>query len=114
MAEKPRVTLPGGIEYTPESWPRCLYSPEHFCGERHDKSIHPAWTDLCDCPSCPIKVAISTAAHLARAAADSDPLLLLRKINDEIQELVSEGHFSGSETLLKALSDLDHALARTS
>lgn len=46
--------------------PRCYYAPDKFCGEESEASIEEGWTWLCRCPSCPVKVAASTAARKAR------------------------------------------------
>jgi hypothetical protein len=57
-----------------ETWPRCYYDHEKRCGDRLvDNKVdphspgpeNPSWhvAGLCECPSCPIRVAISSALH---------------------------------------------------
>ncbi len=47
-----RVGMPDFVELkSPDSgWPKCYYIPDQFCGDKA----------FCHCPSCPVKVAITT------------------------------------------------------
>jgi len=65
-----------------EPWPRCFYDQERMCGDRHVDNKqpgdpdpeNPAWhvAGFCECPSCPLRVAISTARAWAVREAKRD------------------------------------------
>lgn len=62
-------------------WPNCLYEPTLLCGERETaaagndshflaEQVRRGWhvADFCNCPSCPVRCAISGLVHLEKKA----------------------------------------------
>lgn len=63
-----------------DAWPRCYYDESLLCGERETGALtgynqrDPEWRvwhsgDMCRCPSCPLRVAISGALYRAKKDA---------------------------------------------